>query len=140
MPILNYTTKIAAAKTVGEIQEILASGGAKKVMIDYGDDREPVAISFQIETSPGTAVSFRLPSNAHGVLAALTKDKVDNKYRNLEHARRVTWRVIKDWIESQMAIIYAEQATMLQVFLPYAVTSTGETMYDRVMDNQKLLN
>ena len=37
MPIKNYTTKVPAAQTVGEIQELLASHGARKVMMDYGD-------------------------------------------------------------------------------------------------------
>ncbi|GAB2552796.1 hypothetical protein [Rufibacter soli] len=139
MAILNYTTKVPASKTVGEIQEILASGGAKRIMIDYGSDREPVAVSFLIEVSPGNLVSFRLPSNPKGVLASLEKDKVKNEFRNMDQAQRVAWRVIKDWVEAQLAIIYAEQATMLQVFLPYAVTSSGDTMFDHVMKNPKLL-
>lgn len=140
MPILNYTTSIAATKTVGEIQEILANGGASKIMIDYNSDREPVSISFQIEMPKGAPVSFRLPCDWEGVLIALGRDKVEKKYCNSDHAKRVSWRIIKNWVEAQLAFIQAEQASMLQVFLPYAVTSTGETMYDRVLDNQKLLN
>lgn len=35
MPIKNYTTKVPAVQTVGEIQGILAAHGARKVMMDY---------------------------------------------------------------------------------------------------------
>lgn len=37
MPIKNYTTKVPAVQTVGEIQGILAAHGARKVMMDYPD-------------------------------------------------------------------------------------------------------
>jgi hypothetical protein len=50
MPILNYTTKIDAKKTVGEIQDILASHGASKIMIDY-ENSVPIAITFQVNTN-----------------------------------------------------------------------------------------
>lgn len=47
MPILNYTTKIAAAKTVGEIQAILARAGAQSISIDYDEHAQPIACCHQ---------------------------------------------------------------------------------------------
>lgn len=38
MPIKNYTTKVPAVQTVGEIQGILAAHGARKVMMDYAEN------------------------------------------------------------------------------------------------------
>jgi hypothetical protein len=35
MPLLNYTTKIDADKTINEIQKCLSKVGAIKVMTDY---------------------------------------------------------------------------------------------------------
>jgi len=32
------------------------------------------------------------------------------KYRTREHAARVAWRICKDWIEAQLAIVDAEMA------------------------------
>ncbi|QCR23759.1 hypothetical protein [Pontibacter sp. SGAir0037] len=138
MPILNYTTKVPATKTVGEIQEVLAKAGASKIMIDY-IDREPVAVSFLAIMQNGTELSFRLPCDWEGVLAALGRDKVERKFLTPEHAKMVAWRTVKQWVEAQLAFIEAEQATMAQVFLPYAVTSTGETMYDRLINDSKRL-
>ena len=37
MPIKNYSTKVDAAKTCGEITGLLAGKGAKRVQIDYDD-------------------------------------------------------------------------------------------------------
>lgn len=139
MPILNYTTKVPASKTVGEIQEVLAKAGASKIMIDYNKDREPVSVSFLVEMHNGTELSFRLPCDWEGVLFALRRDKAQAKYLTADHAKMVAWRTVKQWLEAQLAFIEAEQATMAQVFLPYAVTSTGETMYDRLIDDSKKL-
>ena len=47
MPIKNYTTKVPAVQTVGEIQGILAAHGARKVMMDYGDDGKVLAVCYE---------------------------------------------------------------------------------------------
>jgi len=52
------------------------------------------------------------------------------KYRTREHAARVAWRICKDWIEAQLAIVDAEMADMMEIFLPYAQTESGETLYE----------
>lgn len=48
-----------------------------------------------------------------------------------EQAARVGWRIIKDWIEAQLALVQTQMVTLDQVFLPYARTNTGETVYQR---------
>ena len=127
--ILNYTTSISVQKTAGEIQEILAKAGARSVVIDYGSDRLPVAISFQVMVQ-NRLVSFRLPSQWQGVYKSLQKSTAERKYKTEEQARRVAWRIIKDWCEAQLAIIEAEAADLSEVFLPYLVNpQTNRTLY-----------
>ena len=41
-------------------------------------------------------------------------------------------RIVKDWCDSQMALIDAGQAELAQVFLPYAQTADGETFYQKL--------
>lgn len=138
MPISNYTTKIASNKTLGEIQEILGSHGADKIMINY-DNKQPVAISFMY-TINGTEVGFQLPANYKGVLGAMTKDKkVPRTMCTADQALRVSWRILRDWIEAQMAMVEAEQSDVLQVFLPYAILPSGKTFYDQAIDTNVLL-
>jgi hypothetical protein len=53
-------TGISVQKTAGEIQEILARTGARTVVIEFGDDRIPDAIIFQIAIG-SNIFTFRLP-------------------------------------------------------------------------------
>lgn len=63
----------------------------------------------------------------------LLKDdrQVPNALKNEDQARRVAWRIIKDWVEAQMAIIQSGTAEMAEVFLPYVVhPETGLTLFE----------
>lgn len=129
MPVLNYTTTINSLKTVNEIQSILVEHGALNVSIDYAE-KIPVAVTFLVDLN-GELVSFRLPSNHTGVYKLLCEDeKVPNRLKTSEQARKVAWRIVKDWVEAQMAVIEAKVATLPQVFLPYAVSDRGQTLYE----------
>jgi len=44
----------------------------------------------------------------------------------------VAWRVVKDWIEAQLALLETKMVTLPQLFLPYAVTADGSTLYERI--------
>ena len=130
MPILNYTTSISVQKTAGEIQEILARAGARTVVIEYSNDRIPEAISFQIKASD-RFLSFRLPSQWRGVYNSLLKSGAERKFKSEDQARRVAWRIIKDWTEAQVAIIEAGAAEIIEVFMPYLINpQTNQTMFE----------
>ncbi len=131
MAILNYTTKINPAKTVGEIQEILAKHGACSVSTDF-DKGMPVAIRFSVAVGD-EILNFRLPSNHQGVYRALCKDAaVPKQYKTQEQSQRVAWRIVKDWVEAQMAIIESGLALLPEVFLPYALAPNGQTLFEAV--------
>lgn len=140
MAILNYTTKIDSSKTIGKITQRLVKQGAKKIVSDYDDDGYPISVTFTLNIRD-KMVFYSLRANYAGVLRAMQKDpEVPSKYCNKDQAVRVPWRIIKDWIEAQMAIIEAELAEMAEIFLPYAVMKNGETLYDAIKnDNQILL-
>lgn len=138
MPILNYTTTIAALKTVGEIQTTLARAGALSVNVDY-DQGEPTAVTFVVKVGE-TYLNYRLPSNWEGVYQRMRRDRdVPNKLRTEAQARRVAWRIVKDWIAAQLAIIDAGMAVLPEIFLPYTVAPTGRTMWQEFEASQKLL-
>jgi hypothetical protein len=65
--------------------------------------------------------------------------KLERYIESEDHARNVSWRIIKDWVEAQMAIIETHMVTIAQVFLPYAVTSNGQTLYEYIGQNTQLL-
>lgn len=150
MPLLNYTTKIPAAKTAGEIQEVIRYHGAKAILTEYGDDGEIVALSFKVETAHGL-LPFQLPVNTGAVLAVLKKQfptwnkttygtaGEQQKAQRWAQAERVAWRILKTWVEAQMALLETEMVTMEEVFLPYLVVNGGKTLYKQMSENHFLL-
>lgn len=138
MAILNYTTQIDCFKTINEIQKILSTHGANKIIVDNVNNL-PSSLTFQINWN-NKPVAFVLPCNYHGVFKAMKKDKkISKKFLTEEQALRVSWRILKDWIEAQMAIVESELATLPEVFLPYAVTKNGTTLYRSIESNNSLL-
>lgn len=135
MPLLNYTTKIEAIKTAGEIQAVLAKHGAKAVLINYDAKREIESLSFQIDTPQGT-ISIRLPIDPDATLKVLTRQRVPRAYLDRPQAIRVAWRIVKIWLEAQMAFLETDQVKMEQVFLPYLITNNGQTLFDRMVDTK----
>lgn len=139
MPILNYTTKIDSYKTIIEIQKILAANGASKQIIDNDVSGNPIALTFCIQFN-GSPLAFALPCNFEGVLKAMKKSsKVPRSLCTDEQALRVGWRIVKDWVEAQMAIVQAQLADIPEVFLPYAVTKSGNTLYQHIQTDGRLL-
>lgn len=134
MAILNYTTKIDYHKTLSEISKCLSENGAKSIMIDY-EDGIPTRLNFSIELN-GNIIGFQLPARYQGVLNVMEKQKVTKSLLNKEQAVRVSWRILKDWVEAQMAIVESELAEISEVFLPYAITKEGSTLYEEIKGKQ----
>lgn len=132
MAILNYTTKVKSEKTASEIQSILGKAGAQAVMSEF-EDGEVSAIAFRFDVN-SQLLSFRLPINKDGVLRALKRD-CEPRYVNAEQASRTAWRIVKDWVEAQMALVEANQADIAEVFLPYLQDASGVTVYNRLLNN-----
>ena len=141
MAILNYTTQVSTERTAGEIQRKLAMAGASAVMSEYDEDGIMSAMSFRISTRMGE-LHFRLPINIDGVYDVIQGErKVPKRLKTYDQASRIAWRIVKDWIEAQIAIIEAGQAELQEVFLPYAQNSRGETVYQRLVATEfKMLN
>lgn len=137
--ILNYTTTIDPAKTVLEIQAILVKAGAASVKIDY-EDREPVAVFFLAKVGD-SHIPFRLPAHWEGVFQIIKQpgSKVPRSSRTPKQAKRIAWRIVKDWCEAQMAFIESEQASLAQLFLPHAVSQNGRTFYEEVASDPRFL-
>jgi hypothetical protein len=139
MGLLNYTTSIAAEKTVGEIQAKLAKSGAHQILHEYDGFGNVAALSFRIRTKFGD-MAFRLPSNIAAVERILEKQhrsgSISRRYTEREQATRVGWRILKDWIEAQLALIETGMVSVEQVFLPYAQNAQGQTIYEALVEKR----
>lgn len=143
--VLNYSTSIAPDKTIGEIQKILAEAGAARIAVDYENGR-PSGITFGLVTDHGPRL-FTLPVNVPAMERLIAREwnagKLRSKSRNVmlsrEQAERVAWRVIKDWLAAQMALVAAEQASMDQVMLPYLRVDENRTLYAAYRERENFL-
>lgn len=129
--LLNYTTTIGVHKTLGEIHETLATHGAKKVMYDYDDNGHIVSLSFSVSTPDGDR-GVKLPANVTAIYEVLKQQKKTGKIKtnpDYAQAERVAWRIIKNWVDAQMAILESEMVTFEEIFFQYQLNGKGQTLF-----------
>jgi hypothetical protein len=130
MAILNYSTEISVEKSMGEVIGALTRRGVKRISSVFDDDGAPAGIAFTMMTDYGMR-EFELPVRTDGVLKVLAEQRRTNSRVKAtpEQAARVGWRIAKDWLEAQSALIDAELATLDEVMLPYMLDTKGRTVY-----------
>lgn len=137
MPTLNYTTKIAASKTIAEMQNALAKHGASSISTHF-EDGLASGLSFSLPTPHGVRV-FSLPVDCAAVWRLLRAQKVASSLSTEAQAQRVAWRVAKDWLLAQLALIEAQMATLDQVMLPYLHVDGDKTLYAAYRERESAL-
>ena len=131
--IANYSTTVTALKSIGEIQGMLVAHGAKHILMDY-DNEEPVGLAFIIATPYGDT-PFKLPASIDRVQAVLNKQRVRTQVSR-ELASRVAWRILKDWIRAQVAILETDMVSVDEIFLPYMqIGKEGKVLYEVMLDH-----
>lgn len=147
MPLLNYTTKIDADKTASEIARCLSLHGATAILTEYNKEEQYIEkISFQIQMGE-QKVGFKLPVDWKPVYEVMAKGKKfmwgqqgDRQKSELRlQAVRTAWRIVKDWVEAQMALVETNMVTVGEVFLPYATMRDGRTLSETVAQNPSFL-
>lgn len=142
MGLLNYTTEKEPEATIGEIQRMLSRYEIQAMMTEY-DGPQVAAVSFKLNIS-GKSMGFRLPCNWRAVLEIIKEPHHRRNLRlrktTIEHqAVRVAWRIIKDWVEAQLALVEVNMVTIPQVFLPYAITKDGRTLAEKIISDPEFL-
>lgn len=138
MPLKDYTTKVSAHTSLGEIMAMLAQAGASELQIQYREGT-PTGLAFGLSTANGDH-SYILPANIDGVLRVLQRDHENRSSRShtgppdLAQARRVGWRILHDWVDAQLAIIDAGLVTAEEVMLPYLAVGGGRTLYQKIAE------
>ncbi len=140
---LNYSTKISARCTAGECLDLLAEAGADAVHVQYQDKR-PAGLGFRLNTPHGVR-DFMLPVNIDGVAVMiqimLVTDKPHVSRSELDrlatkaHAADVGWRVLRDWLEAQLAIIAAGMVRLEEVMMPYMEVAPGRSLWTAYLES-----
>ncbi len=58
------------------------------------------------------------------------------RYASAEQAGRVAWRVLKDWLEGQLALIDAGAVELEQVMLPWVHVDHEKTLWQAYGEQQ----
>lgn len=138
MPLLDYTTRVPASRTARQVHDLLVKAGARGVAYEYDEASLLVGMRFVVSTAYGPR-PFLLPVDPRRVKAVLERQKVEPRYRTMDHAERVAWRILKDWIEAQLALIATEMVTLDQVMFPYMEDPTGVTAYQHYVGEQRAI-
>ncbi len=118
---------------------MLRKAGARAVLTEYDESGEYVAsLSFKMVIG-GQEMAFKLPCDWKPVQAVLEKQRVEPRYRSREQAVRVAWRIVKDWVEAQLAIIETKMVSTETVFLPYLLMRDNRTLAEHVQSDPRFL-
>jgi hypothetical protein len=138
MALKNYTTKVPANRSVQEIQDMLQKAGTTGVLLKYEKGTGRIeGLSFQIEFG-NKKMGFKLPlqwREAQNVLASEGNRRAGDD----DYAYRVAWRILRDWVDVQVALIEIKQVQLVQVFLPYAIQKNQKTVFENIVENPNLL-
>lgn len=91
-------------------------------------------------------IPFKLPLNIEKsrslIQKAVNEKKLPQRYLNeplrTEQGLRVGWRIIKDWIHSNLSLMEIEFANPVEIFLPYMHDRlANKTLYEKFVDNKE---
>jgi hypothetical protein len=141
MPLKNYTTRVPASQSVQEIQEMLQKHGATGVLLEYEQGTGRIAsLSFKINVHDRDW-GFRLPLKWREAQRVMIEQGVRRAGSDEDYVYRVAWRILRDWVAVQMALVEIEMVALQEVFLPYAIHPDGKTLYEHVVsDPSHMLN
>ena len=137
----NYTTTIPVSKTIMEIEQILTKFGASAIFKEYHMDERVKSISFEIITEHGK-IPFKIPMNDNAIAQYRSEQftgysKKKNVKEDLDTASMIGWRIIKDWIHSQLSIVQLRLVKVEEVFLPYIFNyKTNKTFYEMIEEKK----
>ena len=141
IPIKNYTTKVPANRTINEIEQILAKYGATHIYKSFDGEGFPTALAFKTMVGD-KQIAFKLPMEENKLMMifknSVNKRELPSSYlNNKEQARRTGWRIIKDWIDSQMALIDIHLAKFEEIFLPYMYSEKEDMTLFEIMEKRE---
>lgn len=127
MSLKNYTSTIAATRSIDHIEAMLVAHKATEILKIYSPEGKVDAICFIVRVGE-VEMPFRLPAQVAAVQRTLRANMRRARPETLrklgEQAERTAWKILADWIDAQMAMIELSQVELMEVFLPY--------VYDRV--------
>lgn len=132
------STDVPASRSIAEIQGILAKVGAGEILQELKGG-QCVGIQFSLQIH-GQRVGFALPARVDAIYRKLQsqrrpqgpRSEKAGQERDAKQAPMIAWRQLVMWLKAQLALIDTEQVDAGEVFLPYQMTASGDTVYERI--------
>lgn len=139
MKFFNYATQIDTFKLVQDIEYTLMLHQALSIQKEYRSGRI-VGLSFNVDNG-NVLFAIRLPVKVEQCYKMLRREKDVNPRRDIivsmEQAEKVAWSIMKDWVEAQMVLLDMGIAKLEEIFMPYIIDRTGETIWEK-MERQQI--
>ena len=139
MPLMKYTTSVDIEKTIGEIEKLLAKAGATHIFKQFHDG-VPVSVAFRLQLGKNN-IAFKLPMREEKIVQvfknAVSKRELPKRYwSDYDQARRTGWRIIKDWLSAQIALLEIEMVKPTEIFLPYMYDERQDKTFYEIMEQR----
>lgn len=127
-----------------EIEKILLKFGAKGIYKEFQGSRIS-SLMFYLEKD-NQKIPFKIPvsiDKSRAIMQRIVNEgKLPKKFLTeplrTEQGERVTWRVIKDWIDSQLSLLEMQFADAIEILLPYAYdVANNKTVYQKFLENKE---
>jgi hypothetical protein len=133
--IKNYTSTVAASRSVQHIEDRLVSHGAMNILKLY-EEKSLIGIAFILNQN-GKQLPFRLPARISNVEKQLRSEIKRPRPGTLQHikeqAERTAWKLLADWVDIQISLVELQQVQFLEVFLPYVYDySKQQTFFEKI--------
>lgn len=146
--IKNYTSSVAADKSILAIERLLIGIGARNIAKEYDHVGKVESVCFSIPNPRGEGVvPFKLPAKKDAIIKLFLKNQrwptAAQKTKAEDQAERTAWKNVKELVELQTTMIKLEQVEFMEVFLPYAYNmQQRKTIFEMAKENsfQKLLS
>jgi hypothetical protein len=131
------TTKKEPEDTSSEIIQLLKKYGLSKFMFDY-EGGEIVGCLFMLKIND-REMPIKLPIRWMP-LWEMAQNGETKYIKDEQQAKRVAWRQVLRWIESQLALVNLQMVDIGEVFLPYFMIDETQTLYQHMIEhNMKLI-
>jgi hypothetical protein len=125
----DYTTTVAVHTSMAEIQRALVRGGARAIAQSYDANGRVTGLEFTLP-SPAGMSSYALPVRPDRVAAVLKEQRAEPRYRTDQHVEKVAWRILRDWVLAQLAIMETQMVSLPEIMLPFMRTEGGATVFE----------
>lgn len=123
---------------ISKIQDNLVKHGAIGFQLEYEQGTGRIkALKFLLEFN-GDRLPFQLPVDWRAFQRVLERDGV-KRWDDEDYCYRVAWANLRDWVDSQMAMLSTQMVTIEQIFLPYFIYKDGQTVTQKFISNPQLL-